>query len=324
MKAANLDQLNPIKFASRLFSYCRPSHNLLTILVCSTSLLAGCQSFNPVSAGRQSALAPQTLNQRGFFAQRNAPAKKAHSFFACPSIQDPDETAVHVNLARSAQQQGQTQQAVEHMQRAVELAKNDPKLIVELGEMYLASGQWIAAKRQSELALSIDHRYAPGWALQAKTFLAKGNLDAALADFQRAASLNPDLLDVQLAIADVYHRKQQPLRALAAVEQMLSQYPPDQQPERIVLAKSAALMELRQLDPAIDLLQVASKREDASSVVFLRLGQAQLLAGQISQARLTLNLGKKSFPKSNVFDLLLSELQSAQQRLASVDAPAIR
>ena len=39
------------------------------------------------------------------------------------------------------------------MHRAVELAGNEPKLIVELGEMYLAAGQWLPAKRQSELAL---------------------------------------------------------------------------------------------------------------------------------------------------------------------------
>ena len=129
---------------------------------------------------------------------------------------------------------------------------------------------------------------------------------------------------VQLAIVEIYQRKQQPLRALAAVEQILSQYPPDQQPERVLLAKSVALMELRQLGPAIEVLQTASQREDASSEVFLRLGQAQLLSGQVSQARLTLNLGKKSFPGNGEFDSLLTELQSAQQRLAAVDPPNIR
>jgi tetratricopeptide (TPR) repeat protein len=295
------------------------------VVLCSTSLLAGCQSFKPISAaGQQTVASARQWTRGGVAALRNVRAKQARTLFSRPSAQDPNEKTVHANLARAAQQQNQSQPAIEHMQRAVELAGNEPKLIVELGEMYLAAGQWLPAKRQSELALNINHRFAPGWALQAKTSLAKGNLDAALADFQRAAGLDPGLPGVQLAIADIYRRKQQPLRALAAVEQLLNQYPPDQQPERVLLAKSVALMELRQLGPAIEVLQTASHREDASSEVFLRLGQAQLLAGQVSQARLTLNLGKKSFPERGEFDLLLSELQSAQQRLASVDATAIR
>lgn len=295
------------------------------IFLCSTSLLAGCQSFKPSSVtGQQTAGSGIKWPRGGVAAFRSARANQVRTIFSRPSVQDPNEKAARANQARVAQQQGQSQQAIEHMHRAVELAGNEPKLIVELGEMYLAAGQWLPAKRQSELALKLDHRFAPGWALQAKTNLAKGNLDDALADFQRAAGLDPGSPELQLAIADIYQRKQQPLRALAAVEQLLGQYSPDQQPEKVLLAKSVALMELRQLGPAIEVLQTASQRADASSVTFLRLGQAQLLAGEVSQARLTLNLGKKSFPGNGEFDLLLTELQSAQQRLAAVDAQTIR
>ena len=295
------------------------------IFLCSTSLLAGCQSFKPSSVtGQQTAESSRKWTRGGIAALRNSRRKQARTIFSRSSVQDPNEKTLHANQARVAQQQGQSKQAIEHMHRAVELAGNEPKLIVELGEMYLAARQWLPAKRQSELALKLDHRFAPGWVLQAKTNLAKGNLEAALADFQRAAGLNPGSPEIQLAIAEIYQRKQQPLRALAAVEQILSQYSPDQQPERVLLAKSVALMELRQLGPAIEVLQTASQRADASSDVFLRLGQAQLLAGEVSEARLTLNMGKKSFPENGEFDLLLTELQSAQQRLAAVDAQTIR
>jgi tetratricopeptide (TPR) repeat protein len=244
--------------------------------------------------------------------------------FSRAASQESNNKSVHASSARAAQEQGNPSLAIEHMHRAVELSGNEPKLVVELGEMYLAVGQWLPAKRQAELALRLNHRFAPAWKLQAKTHLAKGDLDAALADFQRAAGLNPALPGVQLAIVETYQQKKQPLRALAAVEQILGKYPPDQQPERALLAKSVALMELRQLNPAIQTLQAASQRENASSEVFLRLGQAQLLAGQVSEARLTLNLGKKAFPEIGDFDSLLTELQSAQQRLASVDPPNIR
>ena len=76
-------------------------------------------------------------------------------------------------------------------------------------------------------------------------------------------------------------------------------------------------MELNQTGPAIDLLKVASQRNGASSEVFLRLGQAQLLAGDVSEARLTLIQAKQSYPDQLVFDSLLAELPNQNPRVAS-------
>ena len=158
------------------------------------------------------------------------------------------------------------------------------------------------------------------WLLSGKTKLAKGETQEALADFQRAVSLQPDHQGAQLAIVDAYRQTKEPLRALTAVEQFLSKFPPDQQPESALLAKSTALIELHQLTPAIELLQVASHREGVSSEVFLRLGQAQLLAGQGSQARLTLSKAKQICPNDSSFESLLGQLPTSDERVASLDA----
>jgi predicted Zn-dependent protease len=120
-----------------------------------------------------------------------------------------------------------------------------------------------------------------------------------------------------MQMVDTYQRMGKPQRALSAIQQIVSKLPSDELPEQVVLAKSIALMDLNHLRPAIDLLQTAIQKEQASSEVYVRLGQAQLLAGQVSQARLTLNRGKQVFPNLVVFDQLVNDLQSAEQHVAS-------
>jgi tetratricopeptide (TPR) repeat protein len=168
------------------------------------------------------------------------------------------------------------------------------------------------------LALESNHQFAPAWALSGKTAKAKGNYDQALADFQKALGYAPDMTDVQLEIVDTYQRMDKPLRALSAVEQLLSKHPNDEQPESAIIAKGIALIELNQVGPAVDLLQAASERENASSQVFVHLSQAELLAGNMSQARMALNRGKRNFPNLPLFDQLASELTSAEERMASL------
>ena len=205
------------------------------------------------------------------------------------------------------------------MQQAVDLSDSDPRMLVELGEMYLDAGQWFPARRQVELALTADRHNAAAWFLSGKTHKAKGEYQNALTDFQRALGLSPDLVDAQLQVVDTYQKMGQPFRSLSAAEHLLSKHPSDQQPEAAVIAKSVALMELNQMRPAIEILQTASQKANASSEIFVRLGQAQLLAGQVSQARLTLNRGKQTFPHLTVFDQLIGDLQSAEQRVAAVE-----
>jgi tetratricopeptide (TPR) repeat protein len=280
----------------------------------------GCQSFQPLKqATREHVGIARQWTRGGIEALQSGRVGHAKSCFTRAAAHDPGDQLAHANLARAVIQDGNAPQAIDHMRRAVELSNNDPRLIVELGEMYLQAGQWLPAKRQAEQALAINHRFAPAWALQARTSLAKGELESALAEFQKAAGFDPELLDVQLAIAETYQSLNQPLRSLSAIEQLLSRYPPSQQPESALIAKSVALIELKKFSPAIEMMRAASQREGASSEIYFRLGQAQLLAGQVSQARLTLSRAQRVFPNKPEFGSLLSQLQSAEQRVARVD-----
>jgi tetratricopeptide (TPR) repeat protein len=281
---------------------------------------SGCQSFHPFAQKtRDSIRSASQWACGGMEAVQKGRLDQAKGFFSKAAEENPNDFRVRANLARTLYQSGEKQQAIGHMQQAVELSRGDSRMQVELGEMYLDAGQWIPARRQAQVAIETNHRFAPAWALRGKTEKAKGNYDQALADFQKALGYAPDMTSVQMQIVDTYQKMGQPLLALSAVEQVLNSHSFDQQPEEAIVAKGVALINLDLLSPAIELLETASRRDKASSEVFVRLGQAQLLAGQTSQARLTLNRGKQAFPDLVVFDQLVEDLQSPKQHVVSVE-----
>jgi tetratricopeptide (TPR) repeat protein len=244
---------------------------------------------------------------------------QAKGFFSKAAQEDPKDFRVRANLARALHQAGDKQLAIREMQHAVELSRGDPRLQVQLGEMYLDAGRWLESRRLAQVAIETNHQYAPAWALRGETEKLKGNYAQALADFQKALGYAPDMTSIQLQIVDTYQMMGQPLRALSAVEQVLTKHSADEQPEEALIAKGVALMQLKHVTPAINLLAKASRREKASSEVFVRLSQAQLQAGQLSQARMSLSRGQEAYPNLVIFDELLSDLQSRKQRVASME-----
>jgi Flp pilus assembly protein TadD len=133
-----------------------------------------------------------------------------------------------------------------------------------------------------------------------------------------------------MLMAQVYQQLGKPTRSLSTVEQLLSRYPRDRQPENALLAKGKTLMQLDQLGPAMDVLAVACERPDASLESHLRLGEAQLLSGHRAQARQTIAQARQQYPD----EPLLAELQtqlSGQDRTViagresiDVDGPIVR
>jgi tetratricopeptide (TPR) repeat protein len=296
--------------------------NLVKRIGCITLLLIanGCVALKPFQAAGRSSMAQrisQQWNNVGLDALNTGKLSQAKSFFSRAAAEDPKDGLARVNLARTLRKENDLAAGLIEMQKGVELTGGrDPKLIAELGEMYLDAGQWIQANHHAELAIQIDHRCAAAWALRGRVQHAKGDYQTALANYQRAASLDSDLPSVQLSIAEVYHDLGEPLRALSAIEKVLQKYPLDQQSEAVLLAKGEVLMDLQQLNAAIEVLQSASERPDASSTTYLRLAEAQVTSGQISQARQTLNRGRELHPQVLHFEERLSALPTDSDQIA--------
>jgi tetratricopeptide (TPR) repeat protein len=283
-------------------------------------IVSGCQGLKPFQTAGQTSMT-QRLSQQwtkvGLDALNTGKLSQAKSFFTRAAAEDPKDALARISLARALRQEKDLSGAIEEMQKGVELSGGrDAKLLAELGEMYLDAGRWPQANQNAELALQLDHRCAAAWALRGRVQHAKGDYQTALANYQRAASIDPELTGVQLQIAEVYHDLGEPLRALSAIEKVLQKSPVDQQDEAVLLAKGEVLLDLRQLNAAIEVLQAASERPKATSDAYLRLAEAQITSGQISQARATLNRGREAHPQVPQFDECLSVLPPDISRFA--------
>ena len=222
-----------------------------------------------------------------------------------------------VNLARADARLGNVAAATEHMRSALELNPDEPDLYVELGELYFQDSQLTEAAASVARALELSPRSAKAWGLRGKLSQSAGRYKQALSEYQRSLSysstngINDD--ETQMLMAEVYQQLGKPTRALSTVEQLLSRYPRDRQPENALLAKGKTLMQLNQPGPAVDVLAIACSRPDATLESHLRLGEAQLLNGNRTLARQTIAQARQQYPDAPVLVALQAEL-SGQDR----------
>ena len=283
----------------------------MAIAVLACILFSGCQTLAPFSQSmRTRVAAAREWSGNGVAAIRRGAVREAREYFRKASSQLPQDQEIVANVARTHFQAGEVDQAIEVMRRAVDIADNDPKLLVQLGEYYLASGRRIEAQKAVEESLEQNHRLASAWLLKGKIRLANNDHQAALGDFQKSLGIDPSSQDAQLQIIQTYRTIGDPLRALSAVEQLLEEYPIDQQPELAILEKSAALVHLQQNESAIEVLTRASQRRDISSEVFTALAQIQVQSGRKTKAAQTLQLAQERFPNQPHIGQFISEIRS--------------
>ena len=251
-------------------------------------------------------------------AQRDGSLDQAHQLLNSAVQARPRDPVLRENFADTLVQQGDLEGAISQLSHAVEMSGNDARLSVKLGRLHLQSGSWLAASQYAKRALDADRSSAEAWALRAETKLAKGQLSESLADFQRALSHQHRYPEVQFKVAQIQQLLGRPMRAFSAVERLLHQSPDQQQPESALLLAGNLLIELKQPAQAIEKLQIAASRPQASEASFIALSTAQMAIGQPSQARLTLARAQQIHPASTRIADRLAELHDDASQIASL------
>ena len=267
-------------------------------------MTAGCQTLDPFrNSVHQKASVLRGWTHSGLDAMQNGKLAQARSLFKRAASQSPKDVIARVNLARADARLGNLQEAIEHLRSAIELDPAEPNLHVELGELYFQASQPAEAAASVARALERSPRSAKAWGLQGKLSHRSGKLQQALSEYQRSLSYSSIASthgnhddETQMLMAQVYQQLGKPTRALSTVEQLLSRYPRDRQPENALLVKGKTLMQLNQPGPAVDVLAIACARPDASLESHLRLGEAQLLNGNRAMARQTIAQARQQYP----------------------------
>jgi tetratricopeptide (TPR) repeat protein len=208
----------------------------------------------------------------------------------------PDDAAARRALAESLWRRGKASAAIEQIDAARKLAPNDATLLVQLGEMYLALDQWEAARELAADAIDANPHSPGAWTLRGDTFRAAGRLDDAIADYTRASGLSagdPQVLR-RLAVASLARR--QPQRALAYARMLVDSYSPTEPPADALDLQGAILADLGRWPAAAEVYAQAA-RVQATPERFCRLAEAELLAGEPTAARATLDRVLSSHPQ---------------------------
>ncbi len=294
------------------------SLSMMPMLLCLVAICAtGCQSFSPFGRSAESISMSRQLTSSGLSALENGRHLQAEELLTQAAEKNPADSRIRSHLASALVKQGKMSEAIEQLETASKHS-SDVDLHVELGNLYLEQGRWLQANQQADIAIRSNSKSTSALVLKGDIESAKKEFSSALGLYQRALGFDPGLPDVQLRVAQTYQKLGQPMRALATAEQILSSFPQDQLPNVALVAKGIALMETQQFSSAIDVLKLASASNEADIDTFVRLGQAQLSAGQVSEARLTLNRARQRFPDNPQVGQLVADLKTASSNVASI------
>jgi Tfp pilus assembly protein PilF len=316
---------NLIRYFYRTPSLTRHAHQLrlVSLVVLCIGLNVGCQTLNPFRTNRSRFTESNHWITGGREALSDGRLEEAEECLERAVKFRPNDPGIREELAKTLLLQGKNAAAVEHLANAIEDSGGDSRLHVSLGQAYLANGQLNLASRQADLAIAGNRKLPEAWALRGEIKLAKRNVDGSLADFQRALSLEWNLPHVQKKVAQLHLANGEPMRSLSMLEKMLADYPPDHQPEDVLVLAGRALLELGQPDQAVTKLRLATAREGSTADSFVALCEAQIACGQLSNARSTLTTACQKFPENRpAFERLLTSIQSARNSIASSSTAA--
>ncbi len=182
---------------------------------------------------------------------------------------------------------GQTQAALQQLETASRLADKDAATHVALAKKYLALGQIAQAERAVSQAMRLDSKLPAGWVMQGELRQAQGRLREAMADYYRALALRPEDRDIHARIADLYLQLGEPHRALTVLRTLAETYGPGEEPQPLLLAQGRAYTALGRHAEALEAFSAAARRTNPTPEILCALGEAQLRAGRAAEAAAT-------------------------------------
>jgi tetratricopeptide (TPR) repeat protein len=146
------------------------------------------------------------LGHLGYFQFKTGRYNSALDNLKAALAADPSNPRTRLAYLRCLTVAGRFEQRLEAAQRATKLIPDDPRMWVELALALRDAGREAGAVAALDRALASGR--APGSAYRFRGVLAlkNGELDAALADLQRAVELNPDDRDSWYQLANVLYR----------------------------------------------------------------------------------------------------------------------
>jgi len=244
----------------------------------------GCQLFRSQGPVSKPVAEARELSQRGMNAIERGDLPGAESLLAQAVKVCPSDIEARRQYAETLWQRGQHEVALSNMEKAQSMAPDDAQIGCRVGEMYLALGKLDDARQTADDVLDLTPNESLAWALRARTEVAAGNFDRALAAFHRALENAHDDRQLLIETAELYRRMNRPQRALSALTALCETYGPGEEPQQVLYLKGLALAALSRHDEAADAFALALEHGSASPELLYRFGESALAAGRPGEA----------------------------------------
>jgi Tfp pilus assembly protein PilF len=233
---------------------------------------SGCRLVNRHSAVPQQQLAEaRRLSNEGLSAADQQDLAGAETLLAQAVKRCPTDIDARRHYASVLWQRGEQMEAVEQINEALRLAPDDVPLCLAGGRMTMELGLLDDADRLASAALQAAPQSADAWHLRGQVSLARGQDEAALADFHHGLAIAPDDRGLLLDTAEVYRRLGRPRRALSTLAALGESYGPQQTPGLVLALEGMALEALGRTEDARDSYQAAIARGGAPADTTERL-----------------------------------------------------
>ena len=260
---------------------------LTSALVTAAGLSAGCHFRGLDGPVPRSLVLSRQLSQQGLSAMERGNWTRADELLAQAVKVFPQDAEARYHYSEALWKRNDRAAALEQIDKALELAPEDPKILLRAAQMRIAMDDVREAGTLIDKAIDADPKNPSAWTLRGRLRSKAGELREALGDYHRALGYRPDDRETLLEVAEVYRRLNRPRRALAALQTLGDTYPPGEETPEVLYLTGLSYSALGRYAEAIDCLLQAQARGSATPDVLYWLAEAQLKAGQPTDARRT-------------------------------------
>ncbi len=125
--------------------------------------------------------------------RQSAHYRDVFALYEATLARNPDSWVAHLNLGTALDDAGRTDEALPHLQRALELKPAFPETLNTLGNVLNQLGRSVEARPLLEQALQLQPRFAAAHNTLGVTLMALGQNAAGIAAFEQALAINPEL-----------------------------------------------------------------------------------------------------------------------------------
>lgn len=284
----------------------------------------GCRVWHRTRVSSAETIASRQYVQQAVESIEQNKMENAKSQLALAVKTNPENLEARTMYADELWKEGNREEAIRQMQKAVIHPEVTPELVVKLAEMYFECSNYSLAQRYVSLGLRHNSGLAEAWILQGRIYEIQQRSEQALAAYHQAVFYAPENVTYQTLLAQQYLKNGKPQRALEAAQAAQDKSNSDAPPIEILLCKGTALSQLARNHEAVQVLAQANALHPQNAQILTALASAQCENQNYSYAFQSATQALNLDPGNAQCTALLNQIQAvaAAQRPGTTISPS--